>query len=55
MKHDEAWSEYPKKWGARGTDTNIDHRRVLNLATYLERQESLCPSAMIAPAIYPET
>ncbi len=33
-----AWSEYPKKWGARGTDANIDHRRVLNLATYFERQ-----------------
>jgi uncharacterized protein YijF (DUF1287 family) len=33
-----AWSEYPKKWGARGTDTSIDHRRVLNLTTYFDRQ-----------------
>src|ERR1700730_2501038 len=33
-----AWSEYPRKWGARGTDTNIDHRRVLNLTTYFDRQ-----------------
>jgi len=33
-----AWSEYPKKWGASGTDTNIDHRRVLNLMTYFDRQ-----------------
>jgi uncharacterized protein YijF (DUF1287 family) len=33
-----AWSEYPKKWGAGGTDTNIDHRRVLNLMTYFNRQ-----------------
>jgi uncharacterized protein YijF (DUF1287 family) len=33
-----AWAEYPKKWGARGTDTNIDHRRVLNLNTYFTRQ-----------------
>ena len=33
-----AWSEYPRKWGARGTDTNIDHRRVLNLMTYFHRQ-----------------
>jgi uncharacterized protein YijF (DUF1287 family) len=32
------WSEYPKKWGANGTDTNIDHRRVLNLMTYFDRQ-----------------
>ena len=33
-----AWSEYPTKWGARGTDKNIDHRRVLNLAKYFERR-----------------
>jgi uncharacterized protein YijF (DUF1287 family) len=33
-----AWSEYPKKWGAGGRDTNIDHRRVLNLMTYFNRQ-----------------
>jgi uncharacterized protein YijF (DUF1287 family) len=33
-----AWSEYPKKWGARGTDTSIDHRRVLNLTNYFDRQ-----------------
>jgi uncharacterized protein YijF (DUF1287 family) len=33
-----AWADYPRKWGARGTDTNIDHRRVLNLATWFERQ-----------------
>jgi uncharacterized protein YijF (DUF1287 family) len=33
-----AWAEYPKRWGARSTDTNIDHRRVLNLMTYFGRQ-----------------
>ena len=33
-----AWAEYPKKWGASGRDTNIDHRRVGNLRTYFERQ-----------------
>ena len=38
-----AWSDYPKKWGARGTDTNIDHRRVLNLTTYLDRQGKSLP------------
>jgi uncharacterized protein YijF (DUF1287 family) len=38
-----AWSEYPKKWGARGTDTNIDHRRVLNLDTFFERQGKSLP------------
>lgn len=38
-----AWAEYPRRWGARGTDTNIDHRRVLNLMTYLERQRKSLP------------
>lgn len=33
-----AWSVYPNKWGAGGTDSNIDHRRVLNLTTYFDRQ-----------------
>lgn len=38
-----AWTEYPRKWGARGTDTNIDHRRVLNLTTYFDRQNKSLP------------
>lgn len=38
-----AWAEYPKRWGARGTDTNIDHRRVLNLMTYLDREGKSLP------------
>ena len=38
-----AWSEYPRKWGARGTDANIDHRRVLNLNTYFTRQGKSLP------------
>jgi uncharacterized protein YijF (DUF1287 family) len=38
-----AWSEYPGKWGARGTDTNIDHRRVLNLTTWFDRQGKSLP------------
>jgi len=36
-----AWDEYPRKWGARGTDTNIDHRRVLNLTTYFVSSEQV--------------
>jgi len=28
---------YPQKWGHRGPDTNIDHRRVPNLMTFFER------------------
>jgi uncharacterized protein YijF (DUF1287 family) len=29
---------YPRKWGLRGTDTNIDHRRVPNLMTFFTRR-----------------
>jgi uncharacterized protein len=28
---------YPKNWGMKKTDTNIDHRRVPNLMTYFSR------------------
>jgi uncharacterized protein YijF (DUF1287 family) len=28
---------YPKTWGMRGADANIDHRRVPNLATFFKR------------------
>ena len=33
-----AFSSYPKIWGLKGTDRNIDHRRVPNLERYFERQ-----------------
>jgi uncharacterized protein YijF (DUF1287 family) len=37
-----AFSSYPSVWGHRGPDRNIDHRRVLNLQTFLRRHgESL--------------
>jgi uncharacterized protein YijF (DUF1287 family) len=29
---------YPNKWGLRGPDTNIDHRRVPNLMTFFARR-----------------
>lgn len=32
------WSAYPKKWGLKTTDKNIDHRRVPNIMTYFKRQ-----------------
>ena len=31
------FSKYPKIWGLKSTDTNIDHRRVPNLRRFLER------------------
>ena len=39
----QAWSAYPKKWGAAGTDTSIDHRRVLNLTTFFDRKGKSLP------------
>ena len=32
------FSKYPKRWGLRRPDKNIDHRRVPNLRTYFKRQ-----------------
>lgn len=38
-----AWTVYPRKWGSSGPDSNIDHRRVLNLMTYFERRGKSLP------------
>lgn len=41
LVHDDmqrAFTHYPKNWGLKGTDKNIDHRRVLNLQTYFKRK-----------------
>jgi uncharacterized protein YijF (DUF1287 family) len=32
------FSEYPRKWGLKKPDPNIDHRRVPNLMTYFDRK-----------------
>ena len=37
------WSSYPRKWGSASPDTNIDHRRVLNLMTYFDRKGKAVP------------
>jgi uncharacterized protein YijF (DUF1287 family) len=38
-----SWGEYPKKWGAAGRDSNIDHRRVANLMTFFDRKGKTQP------------
>lgn len=38
-----ARSEYPTRWGAIGPDKNIDHRRVLNLMKFFERNGKSLP------------
>jgi uncharacterized protein len=37
------FAKYPRKWGARKPDTNIDHRRVPNLMTWFDRQGKTLP------------
>lgn len=42
---------YPKIWGLKRPDTNIDHRRVPNLMTYFKRQGAALPITQ-SPADY---
>ena len=37
------FDKYPKVWGKKEPDTNIDHRRVLNLKTFFERKGTVLP------------
>ena len=37
------FSAYPKAWGLKSTDKNIDHRRVPNLQTFFKRQGASLP------------
>lgn len=37
------FSKYPKIWGLRSTDKNIDHRRVPNLETFFSRKGKSLP------------
>ncbi len=39
-----AFAAYPKNWGLRSTDRNIDHRRVPNLKTFLSRSGAELPT-----------
>ncbi|WP_373684588.1 DUF1287 domain-containing protein [Acinetobacter sp. YH12057] len=32
------FKQYPQKWGLKSTDKNIDHRRVPNIQTWMQRQ-----------------
>lgn len=37
------FAKYPKIWGLKSTDKNIDHRRVPNLMTYFTRNHTSIP------------
>ncbi len=38
-----AFGAYPKAWGLKSTDKNIDHRRVPNLQTFFKRKGASLP------------
>jgi uncharacterized protein YijF (DUF1287 family) len=38
------FAAYPKKWGLKQADANIDHRRALNLMTYFQRKSYAQPT-----------
>lgn len=42
------FSAYPKRWGLRKPDRNIDHRRVPNLQTFFERAGASLPVSKLA-------
>jgi len=45
-----AFGAYPKAWGMSRPDSNIDHRRVPNLQTFLRRQHAALPVESAAGA-----
>ena len=48
-----AFAKYPNNWGLKRPDRNIDHRRVLNLRRYFERQPPVTSEpAPTSPAIW---
>lgn len=48
-----AFSAYPRKWGLRGPDRNIDHRRVPNLRTWFARRHAALPIPHLASGWQP--
>ncbi|WP_313916213.1 DUF1287 domain-containing protein [Tahibacter sp.] len=46
------WTAYPKLWGLRSTDRNIDHRRVPNLATFFARHGRALAVSQTDASIY---
>jgi uncharacterized protein len=40
-----SWGAYPRTWGLASPDTNIDHRRVPNLAVFFRRHGQALPGS----------
>ncbi|QND51127.1 DUF1287 domain-containing protein [Phyllobacterium sp. 628] len=48
-----AFTDYPKAWGSKQPDTNIDHRRVPNLAAFFRRANASLPVSSDAKDYHP--
>jgi uncharacterized protein len=48
-----AFQSYPRIWGLKQPDTNIDHRRVPNLRAYLQRARAELPVSSSATSYRP--
>jgi uncharacterized protein len=48
-----AWAKYPKLWNQTGPDSNIDHRRVPNLAVFFARHGETLSTAQNPSAYKP--
>ena len=48
-----AFAAYPKIWGLKSTDKNIDHRRVPNLQTFFKRRGASLPMTQNAADYLP--
>lgn len=46
------FGKYPKKWGLKKTDKNIDHRRVPNLMRFFERRQIAMEEKLRVPETY---
>lgn len=46
------WRAYPKLWGLRAPDRNIDHRRVPNLATFFARHGRVLAVSQTDASVY---
>lgn len=47
------WAAYPKRWGLKKPDANIDHRRVPNLAVFFKRHGTALPPSARAENFRP--
>ncbi len=48
-----AWEAYPRSWGLKARDRNIDHRRVPNLATFFARHGQSLALSHVGKAYVP--